>query len=295
MCAAQVTTPPDEKIAIIAGGGKIPPALAKVRPKALVIGLDGQASEDDFHDNVYESVKLGAVGKLFKILKANNIEHICLIGSLTRPHISDLSLDLTATRLAAKYGFAKVLSSKGDNGLLGLIRRMLEGEGYNVVGAHKLAPDLVAPIGAFGKHKPSKQARLDIERGIVAVQAIGRLDIGQSAIIQDGVVLGLEAAEGTDKLIERCSDLKKGKQDRPSGVLVKLIKPDQDPDLDMPTIGLKTLEVIYESGFEGVAVASGFTLLADKEAMLEFADSNKLFIWGIDAQRYTLEPDSAEA
>lgn len=282
MCAAQVTLPADQRVAIIAGGGKMPVTLAGLCSNPLIIGLEGQCAAEDYSDFDFQSVKLGAVGHLFKILKQNSIQHICLIGSLNRPHISDLSLDLTATKLAAKYGFAKVLSSKGDNGLLSLIRQMLEGEGFSVIGAHKLAPEIVAPIGASGKYKPSKQARIDIERGISVVKMLGQLDIGQSGIIQDGVVLGVEAAEGTDRLIARCAELKKGKMDKPAGVLVKLIKPAQDPDLDMPTIGLKTLQNLYESGFEGVAVSSGLTLMADKQEMVDFANAHKMFIWGVD-------------
>ena len=147
-----------------------------------------------------------------------------------------------------------------------------------MVGAHEVAEALLAPHGIIGRQKPSKHALKDIEYGKTIAHGIGALDIGQSIIVQDGVVLGVEAVEGTDQLIERCQALQsKGK----GAVLVKMKKPNQDARIDMPTIGVQTIINIAEAGFAGIAVEAGGTLVIDREAVIKEANQRKVFIVGI--------------
>jgi len=120
---------------------------------------------------------------------------------------------------------------------------------------------------------------VDIARGAEILNDMAALDIGQAIIVQEGLVLGVEAIEGTNALIERCGALKrKGRK----GVLVKLCKAQQDTSLDLPTIGVKTIQAIHQSGFGGVAVHAGKSLMSDKEALVSLANAHNLYIVGID-------------
>lgn len=266
-----------EKIAILAGGKHLPYRLAKHCNPDLIIGFKGQAIPSLYEKYKYEEVSLGEVGKLLKLLEKNDIKKICMLGKLERPRFKDLSLDMKAVTLAAKYRLDKVLQSEGDDGLLRLVKRILEDHGVDVVGAHKLCPALLLPVGSFTKVKPSKSDIQFIKRGFDVAHALGAVDVGQAVVIEEGVVLGVEAAEGTDELIKRCMPLSRGK----GPILVKALKPDQDLDIDMPVFGLDTLRLMKEGGYKGFAGLAAKTLMADdQDEVLSYADQHKMFIHG---------------
>ena len=155
----------------------------------------------------------------------------------------------------------------------------IEGEGMRVVGIHDVMPELLVKTGNLTKHKPDKQALADIERGVEVALALGKLDVGQSVIVQQGLVLGAEGIEGTDELIKRCGTYqRKGV----GGVLVKLRKPQQDMRIDLPTIGTKTIENLHNAGMRGVAVHAGNALIVDEVAVIKTADEFGMFIVGIE-------------
>ncbi|MCK5556178.1 MAG: LpxI family protein, partial [Alphaproteobacteria bacterium] len=156
----------------------------------------------------------------------------------------------------------------------------LEKEGFRLVGAHEIEPRLITPEGILTKKAPSPENKTDIEYGIKVVKALGRLDVGQAAVVQQGIVLGVEAAEGTDALLERCVGLRrKGR----GGVLVKTCKPQQDTRIDLPTIGLRTIRYAWEAGLEGVAVEAGASLLLDRDEAISAANKLGFFIEGFKA------------
>ena len=140
----------------------------------------------------------------------------------------------------------------------------------------------IASVGAKARGldsaSPSEPARLDIELGFKVAMQIGELDIGQAVIVQERRVLGVEAIEGTDALIARVAELKRGE---PGGVLVKVKKPDQDRRADLPTVGDRTVEGVIEAGLDGIAVHAGHCLLVNRFLMVEKADQAGLFITGI--------------
>jgi DUF1009 family protein len=180
---------------------------------------------------------------------------------------------------------------KGDNGLLGAVVRSLEEEeGFRVVGADSILADLRAGAGPFGRHAPTQDDEADIARGVDVVHEIGLLDIGQAAVIRQGVVLGVEAAEGTEALLQRCGALQGANR---GGVLVKLPKPGQEKRADLPTIGPKTVAGAADAGLAGIAVAAGATLVIEPGRVAADADAAGLFVVGIKPGDYRTDYDTA--
>lgn len=269
-------------LGIIAGGGNIPGKLVQaceaLAISPFIVALEGHAQPDLVEGCEHVWSRLGAVGKIIKTLKSHDINDLVLIGSVKRPSISQIKPDLKGAQLLAKVG----LDVFGDNDVLVAVRRFLEGEGFRVHGVHKFAKDLLAPEGLVGKHAPSKANFSDIEKGVEASQELGRLDIGQAVVVQGGVVLGTEGVEGTDELISRCGAMmREGRR----AILVKTCKPQQDEDLDLPTIGVDTIEKAAHAGFGGVVIHAGRSLLYDRSGVAETADKHKIFVLGVDPSK----------
>jgi DUF1009 family protein len=279
--------PPDSslpKLGIIAGGGDLPlqviQACLKSRRDCFVIALNDQADPATVDAVPHQWVSLGKSGKALKKLKEQNVSELVMVGSVSRPTFSSIGLDLWTTKFLVKAGAAAL----GDDGLLGALVREIEKEGFRVVGVEEIMPSLIAPSGIYGKHKPDEQALADIQRGAVVARGIGALDVGQGAVVQEGLVLGVEAIEGTDRLLARCKELKR---DGAGGVLVKLKKPDQESRADLPTVGVETIKQAVDAGLRGIAIEAGNTLVIDRENVIAEADRAGLFVIGIDMESET--------
>jgi hypothetical protein len=184
--------------------------------------------------------------------------------------------DWRAAKFFAKVGYRML----GDDGLFSAIAKELEIEGFRVVGAHELLDTASAPEGPLGRLAPDADADADIARGIAIARAVGALDIGQAVVVQQGLVLGVEAIEGTDALLRRCAGLRR---DGPGGVLVKVEKPGQESRIDRPTVGPQTVRLAAEAGLRGIAVEAGATLLVDRDEVIRAADAAGLFVVGVRA------------
>ncbi len=273
-------------LGIIAGGGNMPfliadAGLAQGR-NVHVIGIDGEASEK-ISTYSHDWMKWGELGHLLKILEQQHCKEIVIIGSVTRPDLSQVKFDFGAVK---NMPFLMSLTIGGDDTILSGIVKFFEKHGFSVKGAHEIAPGLLAGVGVLGKYRPSIRDEQDIETGLNVVRTLGKLDVGQAAVISRDYVLAVEAAEGTDSMLRRCSDLRQwgeqGKKKR-TGVLVKCPKPTQEQRIDMPTVGSRTVELASEAGLAGIAISAGGVLLADKERMVEIADSQKMFLIGVDS------------
>ena len=198
-----------------------------------------------------------------------------LAGSIRRPSLSSLKVDLRGMRLMGRIARAK---TKGDDALLSLVIAELEDEGFTVVGADDLIATLCAPSGVIGQRAPDEDAERDIAVGIEAARALGAQDIGQAVVVQAGRVLGVEGVEGTDGLIQRCAALQ---ESGPGAVLVKVKKPGQERRADLPTIGANTIERLAEAGFRGVAVEAGETLILERDQAVARADEHGVFVVGV--------------
>ena len=274
------------KLGIIAGGGALPERVmetcrADARP-FFVLALEGQADAAflarlQAEGAEHAAVRLGAVGKALDLLRRAAVEEVVMVGAVTRPGLKDLRPDFKAMALLSKSGAAAL----GDDGLLRAIVKQLEAEGFRVCGAEEILGGLLAESGLYGRHRPDPQAESDIARGIAVVRALGAADVGQAAVVQQGIVLGVEAAEGTDALLARCAALRRQGD---GGVLVKLRKPQQDRRVDLPTLGPKTLEAAVAAGLRGIAFEAGGCLVLERGKLTAAADAEGLFLLGLEPE-----------
>jgi len=266
------------KLGIIAGGGEFPGlVIAACRAEGRpfhVLALAGHADPQFIGDAPTDWIRLGEMGTGFKYLHDQGVTEVVMIGPVRRPSLRELAPDLRTARFFAKVG----LKALGDDGVLRAIVRELEEEGFGVIGVDDVLADCLAPQGRIGGPETDDQAEADIARGITVAQGLGALDVGQAVVVQQGIVLGVEAAEGTDRLIRRCADLRR---EGPGGVLVKLKKPGQDRRVDLPTIGLDTLREAAAAGLRGIAIEAGGTLVLGRKALAVEADRQGLFVVGI--------------
>jgi DUF1009 family protein len=221
--------------------------------------------------------RLGAAGQIINTLKSHDIHDLVLIGSIRRPTLSELRPDLRTLKFFMRLG----MRALGDDGLLAALRHELQDEGFIVHGVQQFAGDLLAGKGTMGRHKPKHSDRDSILRGVNVAFELGRLDVGQAVVVQEGIVLGVEGIEGTDELIRRCAAYKR---DGRAPILVKICKPGQDPDLDLPTIGPETVIIAGEAGFAGIVVHAGQSLMLEPEKVTELADRLGIFVVGINPE-----------
>jgi DUF1009 family protein len=271
-------------LGIIAGGGELPVAIAEsVRDSGRDVLVLAMANADAALSSFpREEVGIGELGKSFTLLKKHGCDEITLAGKVSRPEWNAIKLDTRGVMALPKVVAAAL---KGDDSLMRTMIGMFEKEGFRVIGTADAAPNLIAPAGVYGRNKPSEQALADIAQARDVVRAIGALDIGQAAAVADGLVLAVEAAEGTDAMLERLTSLSKnvrGTPEKRRGVLVKAPKPQQERRVDLPVIGTRTIELAAAGGLAGVAVEAGGALLMRKSKLVELADRLGVFVMAFD-------------
>lgn len=265
---------------IVAGGGDLPVRIVAACEKAgrdvFIIGLEGQADPETLGADAW--IRLGEAGRGLELLRQAAVEELTVVGRVRRPSLGQLRPDAWSARFLAKVGKAVL----GDDSLLSALAREIEREGFRVIAPESILDDLLAVEGTYGAHAPDRSALVDIERGIAVARALGALDVGQAVIVQQGHVLGVEAAEGTDGLIERCGRLR---LDGEGGVLVKIAKPGQDRRIDLPSVGPVTVEAAVAAGLRGIAVEAGGALVVDRDTVVGAADVSGLFVVAIAVDR----------
>lgn len=268
-----------KKLGIIAGGTGLPKMLIDhcldTGREFYVLAIEGNADKAAFTPLIpHKWIRIGQAGTGFKTFADEGVEEVVMIGTIHRPTLAELVPDLRTAAFFAKIG----MKALGDDGILRALIKEIESENMRVVGIHEVMPELLAQEGVLTKHKPDKQAEADIERGVEVGLALGRLDVGQSVIVQQGLILGVEGIEGTDELVRRCGAYqRKGS----AGILVKLRKPQQDLRIDLPAVGTRTIENLHNAGFRGLAVHAGNALMVDAEEVIKLADKYGMFIKGI--------------
>ena len=266
------------KLGVIAGGGQLPARIVEHCRRqgrdVFVIALEGQAAPELVADVPHEWVRLGAGGKTLEILRREAVAEVVMAGAVRRPSLTDLRPDLWTAGFLARSG-AVIL---GDDGLLRAIVRELETRAVRVIGVDEVLPDVLAPAGCLGKLAPDAEAQADIARALSVARGIGALDVGQGAVVQQGIVLAVEAVEGTAAMLERCRGLARP---GPGGVLVKAKKPGQDRRADLPTIGPDTVRAAAAAGLRGIAVEAGSVLILDRMETVAAADAANLFLVGL--------------
>jgi DUF1009 family protein len=270
---------PAPTLGIIAGGGRLPAQLAEhcqsIGRDFFVLAFEESADIDAIRHVPHAVVRLGAVGEAIEQLKNAGAKELVMAGKVKRPSFLSLRPDAGGARLMARMGTAFF---SGDDALLKAIVAFLEEEGFTVVGSDDLLGGLLAPVGILGKIRPSRQDETDIAHGLKVAKTLGELDIGQAVIVENGYVLGVEGAEGTDALIARCAELKREAR---GGVLIKAKKPAQEARVDLPTIGVLTVEKIHAAGFAGIAIEADGGIILDRDTMIERADALGIFVVGV--------------
>jgi hypothetical protein len=272
------------KLGLIAGGGGLPLALAdhcqRTGRPYFVIRLKGFA-EPPLESHPGEEAGLAEIGRIVRIAKAAGCEALCFAGIVQRPDFAALKPDV---RGLTWLPGAVLAARKGDDTLLRFLMSGFEREGFAIEGAHEVMGELVLPLGPLGAHAPSEAHGGDMAKAIETARAVGALDIGQGAVVCDGLVLAVEAQEGTDAMLRRVAELPatlRGAPDRRRGVLAKLPKPIQEERVDLPTIGVATVERTAQAGLAGVVGVAGKMLVLDREAVVAAADAAGLFIVGM--------------
>ncbi len=271
------------KIGIVAGGGALPIALAEHCARAGAAYF--VARVEGFADAALEAhpgaaFGPGEIGARNAALKAAGCDAVVMGGVVSRPDFATLRLDERGMALAPKLLAG---AAKGDDALLRTLVEDFEADGFRVVGAHEVAPFLLAGAGAVGALMPNAAARADISKAAAVASAVGAWDIGQGVVVCDGLVLAVEAQEGTDRMLERVASLPgavRGSPDRPRGVLLKRPKPGQERRIDLPTIGAETIARAKAAGLAGVAVEAGGALIVERAALASAADAAGLYVYG---------------
>lgn len=268
------------RIGIIAGSGELPQlvidACKRLNHDYFVLAIENITEKKIVEGTPHKWLHLGQIGKAIKNFQKNGIEKILMIGRVGRPSISALKLDFSGLKLLSKLS---KLKSQGDDEVFSEIIKFFERSGFEVIGVEKVLAELMMPAGVIGQHVPDDIAWNDIRIGMKAATEIGKLDIGQAVVIQHGQILGVEGAEGTDKLMNRCKELH---NEGNGGVLVKMKKPAQDSRVDLPSIGVKTIENAHSSGLRGIAVEAGSALILNKEKVITRADELGMFVVGVN-------------
>lgn len=271
------------KLGIVAGGGDLPVALADhcaATGRAFFVARIEHMADPALDAHPGETHNLGAFGARMAAMKAAGVDTVVMIGQVARPDLRLLRLD---ERGQAMLPSLLAAAGKGDDALLRTIVEEHQREGFNVVGADDVMGDLLAPVGVWGKYAPSDAHKRDIAKAAEIAHALGAFDIAQGVVVCEGHVLAVEAAEGTDAMLRRCADLPaalRGTTQARRGVLVKRPKPIQERRVDLPTIGVKTIQSAAAAGLAGVAVEADGALAVRREAIIAAADAAGLFVYG---------------
>lgn len=288
------------KLGIIAGGGALPQSLIHhctiTHRPFFVIAFENHTDPSLFESPFssytlpHKWCSIGKLGTVIEKLHQEECQELVLIGSIKRPSFKDLKTDAYTAKLLLKLGFL----GKGDDGLLKFLVKELEQEGFCVKGIHDILPkeNLFLGKGIWTTNSPSSQDLEDIKRGTEVAVALGKVDVGQAVMVDTGLILGVEAIEGTDSLIQRAAEVrKKHLSSFPTsttrqGVLVKLTKPLQEIRTDLPTLGPKTLSLIDTLNFRGIAFEANKTLFVEQHACVKYANQKGLFLLGISVDSH---------
>lgn len=269
-------------LGVIAGGGPLPGRVAAAAKAAgrdvFILGLQGFADPAVIAPWPHEVVRFGAAGRFLEALRTHGCQDLVMIGPVRRPSFLDLRPDAVGVKILARIGKAAFL---GDDGLLKAIIKIFAEEGFTVIGAHEVMREVLAPSGLLTNAAPDALALSDIQRGVGVLRLLGQADVGQACVVQQGLVLAVEAIEGTDAMLSRAATLR---CDGVGGVLVKLCKPGQERRADLPTIGPDTVRHAVAAGLRGLAFEAQATILAEKETCLAAANAAGFFLLGLESE-----------
>ncbi|WP_417492197.1 LpxI family protein [Maricaulis sp.] len=273
------------RLGLIAGGGDLPVEIAQAMAgmNPFIVRVKGFGT-DPFEG--FESVEksIGQIGGILKALKKAGCDALCFAGYVKRPDIKDLQMDAHGLVLVPR---ALAAGRKGDDAILRVVIEEFEQAGLTVIGANDVLKSLAPAAGQLTAATPNDNDRADIAKAMLTARHMGEIDIGQAAVVAHGVVLAVEAQEGTNAMLERLTELPahlRGSAGERLGVLAKTPKPIQERRIDLPTIGVETVTRCDRAGLAGIALEAGSALIVNREAVIAALDAAGMFLVVEDAQ-----------
>lgn len=267
---------PGESLGIIAGSGVLFSLVCnealrqQLRP--VIVSFKNIDYQFDKSKIPHLQTTLGKIGEILNFLKAHEVKRLIFAGGITRPSLASLSFDSVGIRWMQKLSLK---AFGGDDTLLKGITELLTQEGFKTISPRDFLPNIVLKPGVYTSTQPSNDDEKDIMRGQIVLDALSAADVGQACIVQEGLVLGIEAAEGTQNLINRCIELKPNKK---GGILIKIAKKNQSTLIDLPTIGTDTIEAVYKSGLNGIAISANTTQVLEFNKVVDLCNSYNIFL-----------------
>lgn len=273
------------KLGVLAGGGPFPRRVAdawvKKGGEVFVVCIRDFAEPALFEGYPTTVERIGGAGAIIARLRAEGVTHVVLSGRARRPSLLSILPDAWTAKAIARIGRA---AFSGDDTLFKAVVNILREEGFEVVSPSSILGGVLAEAGLLAGPAPDALARQDIARGVQVLAALSPQDVGQAVVVQQGMVLGIEAIEGTDAVLARAAGQRR---DGPGGVLVKLPKLGQEMRVDAPVIGPVTIEGAVAAGLRGIAIEAVGTIIADRAQTLEAAAAAGLFVIAIDPRNFT--------
>ncbi len=264
----------DNKIGLIAGEGEFPIILARsLKSKnyqVIAVCFSGNQKENlkKIASEVFK-ISIGQFGKLIKIFKEKDIKELIFLGKIDKSHALKVGIpDFKALTLWRR------LKNREDNSILKSIIEELEKEGFIIRGPSEFLQEYLTTEGVFTKRTPTSEEWEDIEYGFKIAKEIGSLDIGQCVVVKNKMTVAVEAMEGTDATILRAGKLRK------NTVVIKVAKPIQDLRMDLPVVGVKTVETLIKAGTKVLVLEAGRTFFLQREEAIRLADKNNISIIG---------------
>jgi DUF1009 family protein len=256
-------------LGLIAGDGKLPAILAQSARdkgwKVVVLALTEEARALVApHADVHYLVAPGQLGRNLKLMQDNKCSNVVFIGKVPK---------LNLLRNLHKFDWMAIkelsqLPNFNDDTIQFHIGDVIESHGIKVLTQSEFLRHLFPEVGVMTKRQPTANEYADIEYGLKMAREVARLDIGQTVIVRDRMIVAVEAIEGTDEAIKRAVQLARGPV-----TVVKVSKPDQDQRFDIPTVGMNTLQSLKGQKPGGVlAIEANETMVIEREEMIAFAD-----------------------
>ena len=268
----------EKNIALVAGALDLPfftrDALKRAGWNVFVVGLKNFYDERLAPDMV---VRLGGGGRAIREFRRRGIKKLTFVGALGHPNFSDLRPDFWTMRALLKI----LKHQRGYDSMAVAVNKIMEKNGFEVVAAQDLAPELAfEQAGVHTRVKPSAADKKNIDRAIEVSHTIGAADIGASVVV-DKQVIAVEAAEGTAKMLERVVAMRQHKK-KQSGVFAKMTKPGQDLRIDIPAIGVDTVNAVADANLRGIVVNTKTCFVVNKPAVISQANKRGIFILALD-------------
>ncbi len=264
-----------EVLAIIAGSGVYPRALAQAARKAGVKKIIAVAFTNETdpalaqHIDLIEWLRVGQLGRLLKFFREQNVHHAIMAGQIAPKNLFNLRPDWKALLVLAK------LKQRNAESIFSAIANELAKIEVELLPATSFLEDSIAPPGLIAGPELSRREQADVDFGWKIAKEIARLDIGQTVLVKNGTVLAVEALEGTNDAIKRGGNLA-----HEGAVMIKVAKPNQDMRFDVPVIGAETMDVAAQAKIRVIAIELGQTLLLEREVVMKQAADSGISIIG---------------